>query len=306
MTQLRIIFLGTGGSWPTLHRNTTAIAVKRGSDIILFDCGEGTQRQFQRSNLSYMQVIKIFISHFHGDHFLGIPGLLQTMQLNDRNEPLHIYGPQGMNQLLKQLVSLGYFRPVYEIISHEVKHGDIVKCDGYKIHVFSVSHNVPSLGFSLEEDIRPGRFNKQRALELGVPEGPMFSRLQHGQIVVLARNRKITPSMVLGPERLGRKIVYSGDTTPCDTVASHAADADVLIHEATFDSSLENLAAEYGHSTALQAATIAKNAHVERLFLTHISPRYIDIKGLETEAQNVFKKSFVPRDLQEFEIKLKK
>ena len=306
MTQLSIIFLGTGGSWPTVKRNVTSIAVKRGSEVILFDCGEGTQRQFQKSKLSYMQISKIFITHFHGDHFLGIPGLIQTMQLNDRDKPLHIYGPKGTIKLTNQLLSLGYFKPNYEIIAHEIDEGSILDFDEYIIRVIRVKHGIPALAYCIDEKMRPGKFDKPKALKLGIPEGPLFSKLQHGKTITLEDGRKIKPDVVLGPPRKGRKIVISGDTKPIDSMINFAKDADVLIHEATFDSELEDIAGEYGHTTASQAAEIAKKSNVGKLFLTHVSPRYLDHRILENEANKIFKKSFVPKDFQEFEVKLKK
>jgi ribonuclease Z len=305
MTQLRLIFLGTGGSWPTVKRNVSSVAVKRGSEIILFDCGEGTQRQFQLSNLSYMQISKIFITHFHGDHFLGIPGLVQTMQLNDRNEPLHLYGPEGMDELANQLLTLGYFRPSYKIIAHTLTDDSEVKFEGYSIHAMKNHHNVPGLSYCLQEHQRPGRFNKSKALKLGIPEGPLFSKLQKGHIINLPTGKKITPDMVLGPSRKGRKIVLSGDTKPSEKMIAFSQEADVLIHEATFDSRLKDIAKDYGHTTALQAAEIAKDAKVEKLFLVHISPRYLDYHIIEDEARTMFAHSYVPRDFQEVEVKLK-
>ncbi|MFO7678098.1 MAG: ribonuclease Z [Thermoplasmatota archaeon] len=306
MTQMQIIFLGTGGSWPTVKRNVTSIAVKRGSEIILFDCGEGTQRQLQKSNLSYMQISQIFITHFHGDHFLGLPGLIQTMQLNDRDRPLNIYGPPGMKKLAEQLFSLGYFRPAYKIIAHELQEGDILDFQKYTIHVIEVLHNVPSLAYCLEEKIRPGKFNKPKALKLGIPEGPLFSKLQKGQSVTLKDGHVISSDMVLGPPRRGRKVVFSGDTKPSEKMIEFAKDADVLIHEATFDSELTYIATDYGHSTAAQAAEIAKKANVESLYLVHSSPRYMNTNGLENDAKKIFKKSFFPNDFYEIDIKLPK
>ncbi|MBN2066503.1 MAG: ribonuclease Z [Candidatus Thermoplasmatota archaeon] len=307
MTQLSIIFLGTGGSWPTVKRNVSSVAIKRGGEVIVFDCGEGTQRQFQKSALSYMQISKIFISHFHGDHFLGLPGLIQTMQLNDREKPLHIYGPMGINQLTSELLSLGYFRPNYNIVAHELCDGDTVKFEGYSIKTLQVKHNnIPTLAYALEEDMRPGKFNKPKALALRVPEGHLFSTLQKGQTVTLKNGTTITPAMVLGKPRKGRKIVISGDTVPCESLIAFAKEADVLIHDATFDASLEELAHEYGHTTAQQAATIAKEAKVDQLFLTHISPRYLDYHVLEDEARKIFKYSYVAKDFQEFIVPLKK
>ena len=306
MTQLRIIFLGTGGSWPTVKRNVSSLAIKRGSEILLFDCGEGTQRQFQQSNLSYMQISKIFITHFHGDHFLGLPGLIQTMQLNDRDKPLHIYGPKGMEDLTDHLLTLGYFRPSYEIISHDITNGDEVEFEEYSIHVLKVKHNVPTFSYCLEEHQRPGKFNKPKALKLGIPEGPLFNKLQYGQTITLANGKKITPGMILGPSRRGRKIVMSGDTMPCEEMIAFSKNADVLVHEATFDSELEDIAKEYGHTTAAQAAEIAKKARVEKLFLVHVSPRYLDYRVLENDARKIFVQSFVPKDFQEIEVPLKK
>ena len=305
MTQLRIIFLGTGGSWPTIKRNVTSIAVKRGSEIILFDCGEGTQRQFQKSKLSYMQISKIFITHFHGDHFLGIPGLIQTMQLNDREKPLYVYGPKGMNKIIEQLSSLGYFKPKYNIISEEVKDGDILDFKEYTIKVLKVKHGIPAIAYCLEEKKRPGKFNKTKALKLGIPEGPLFSKLQNGNTIELKNGKKIKPNMVLGPPRKGRKIVISGDTKPLDEMINFSKNADILIHEATFDSNFEDVAGEYGHTTAAQAAEIAKKSNVGKLFLSHISPRYLDNHIIENEAKIIFKNTIVPKDFQEFDIKLK-
>ncbi len=306
MTQLQIIFLGTGGSWPTVKRNVTSVAVKRSKEILLFDCGEGTQRQFQKSDLSYMQITSIFITHFHGDHFLGIPGLIQTMQMNDRNTPLYIYGPKGIKELTNQLLTLGYFKPNYPIVVHEVHDGSHIAFHGYAVDVIQVNHGVPALAYRIVEDNRPGKFNKPKALSLGIPEGPLFSHLQHGHSVNLPDGTTITPDMILGPQRPGRIIVYSGDTRPCDAMIDFCKNADVLIHEATFDSSLEDIALQYGHTTAKQAAIIALKAKVETVYLIHISPRYLDFRLLQDEARSIFPSSFVPKDFQMITIPLKK
>jgi len=306
MTQLNIIFLGTSGSWPTVKRNVTSIALKRGSEVLLFDCGEGTQRQFQKSKLSYMQVSKIFITHFHGDHFLGLPGLIQTMQLNDRSKPLHVYGPKGMVKLMQQLLSLGFFKPGYKIVAHELADGEVLDFEEYKIKIINAKHGVPAIAYSFEEKMRPGRFNKSKALKMGIPEGPFFSQLQHGKTITLKDGRKIKPSMVLGPPRKGRKIVISGDTKPFDKMIEFSKDADVLIHDATFESSMQDIAGDYGHATAFQAAEIAKKAEVNKLYLTHISPRYLDKSVLEDDARKIFKNSYVAKDFQEIEVNLKK
>ncbi|RLF57002.1 MAG: ribonuclease Z [Thermoplasmata archaeon] len=306
MTQMQLIFLGTGGSWPTIKRNVTSIAIKRGGEVVLFDCGEGTQRQLQKSQISYMQIKKIFISHFHGDHFLGLPGLIQTMQLNDRKDPLFIYGPKGLFELMEQIINLGYFKPAYQIIVKEVESTDVIHFDSYDIEVLSVSHGVPTLAYALIEHLRPGKFNKKKALELGVPEGPLFSKLQKGTPVTLDDGTIIKPEIILGPPRLGRKIVYSGDTRYYEDMISFAENADALIHEGTFDSSLQDIAYQYGHSTAKDAAEIAKKAKVKFLFITHVSPRYLDHKELLKEAQKIFKNVIIPKDFQMETIQLPK
>jgi len=306
MSQLSLVFLGTGGSWPSVQRNVSATALKRGSEILLFDCGEGTQRQFQKSSLSYMQISMVFITHFHGDHFLGLPGLIQTLQLNDRKKPLHIYGPRGIHGLVEQVVHLGYFSPSFSIVSHEVNDGDTLEFDGFCIKVLQVQHNVPTIAYSYEESLRAGKFNKQKALQLGVPEGRLFSQLQQGKSVTLENGCIVHSKEVLGAPRPGRKIVFSGDTVPVKAMVAFAMHADVLIHEATFVSEMEETANEYGHSTARQAAVIAKKAQVKQLYLTHISPRYMDPKVVQNDAKTVFPHSYVPMDFEEVEIRLKK
>jgi ribonuclease Z len=228
------------------------------------------------------------------------------MQLNDRDKPIHIYGPEGIAELTDQLLTLGYFRPSYGIIAHEVNDGQELKFDDYSISVLKVNHNVPALAYCIKEFQRPGKFNKPKALKLGIPEGPLFSKLQKGHTIVLPNGEKITPDMILGPSRKGRKIVISGDTKPCNQMICFSEDADILVHEGTFDTRLQDIAKDYGHTTAAQAAEIAKKAGVEKLFLVHISPRYLDFHVLEDEARGVFPYSYVPKDFQEVEVKLKK
>jgi ribonuclease Z len=303
--QLTITFLGTGGSWPSPERNVPAIAIKRGKEVILFDCGEGTQRQLQRSNLSYMQITKIFITHFHGDHILGIPGLLQTMQLNDRKEKLYIYGPRGTKKLMDQLVSLSYFEPSYEVIAYDLRDKEILKFEGYSIHTRKVLHLIHTFAYALIEDKRPGKFGKEKALELGIPEGKLFGKLQRGESITLSSGKVITPSQVMGPPRKGRKITISGDTIPCKALLKLARESDVLIHDATFAEDFAEKANQYGHSTAKQAALVAKEAKVEKLYLVHLSPRYKNPAPLIDEARSVFEKSFVPDDLSKIEVRLK-
>lgn len=302
---MKLIFLGTGGSWPSKTRNVPSIALKYESEVILFDCGEGTQRQFMFSNISFMQIRRIFITHFHGDHFLGLPGLIQSMYLNERSDPLEIYGPTGTEEIISNLLQLGYFTPSYEITLHDIQAGQTIQFDHYNVSTCSVNHNVPSLAYALEENLRPGLFNKSRALELGIPEGPLFGKLQKGKTIQLG-DKQITPDMVMGEPRRGRKFVYTGDTRPSRSVVQLAQDCDVLVHDATFDSELEQKANNYGHSSTNQAAEIAKEAGAKQLYMTHISPRYEDAVTLETQARSIFPNSHVAHDLLEVEIKLSK
>lgn len=302
---MELVFLGTGASWPSVERNVPAVALRRGSEILLFDCGEGTQRQFQRSGLSYMQVQKIFITHLHGDHFLGLPGLVQTMALNDRKDPLLIFGPPGIRQLCENLGVVQ--RPSkekdrdgragkFKIGVHELTSGAVLDFPGYKVHAREVRHTVYALAYAVVEEMRPGRFNKPRALELGVPEGKAFGQLQKGESVTLADGRLITPEMVLGPARRGRKVVYTGDCVPCEQTVELAQGADVLIHESTYANDFPD-ANKHGHSTASQAAFIAKASRVTTLYLTHISPRYTNAKPLVEEARKIFPESHEAHDL---------
>jgi ribonuclease Z len=300
---VKIVFLGTGGSWPSPERNVLSIAVKRGKEIILMDCGEGTQRQFMLSPLSFMQTKTILISHFHGDHFLGLPGLVQSMTLNDREDLLRIFGPVGTVNLVKTLLELGYFSPGFGVEVRDLEPGEVVDFDSYKITTFSAKHNVPCLGYCIQEQERPGRFDLEKAKQLGIPEGPLYRRLQRGEDVKVG-DQLFTPDMVLGPPRKGRKIVYSGDTTPSREVAEAARDCDVLIHDATAESSMEEKANQYGHSTAKQAASIARQCKARVLFLVHISPRYEDASALLEEAKTEFENTIMADDLMEYEVRL--
>ena len=301
---MQIVFLGTGGSWPSPKRNVAAIAVKRGREIILFDCGEGTQRQFMMSSLSFMQVQKIFITHFHGDHFLGLPGLVQSMTLNDRKEPLRIWGPRGIRNLMEVLLRIGYFSPGFDVHVEEMEDGSEVDFPEYTVRSVKMTHNVPSIGFVLQEKDRPGKFNRERAIELGLPEGPLFGRLQRGETVE-HEGMTVAPEMVLGERRAGRKIAYSGDTLPSSSFADAATGSDVLIHDATTDASLEEKANEFGHSSSRQAAQIARDCGARMLFLTHISPRYDDVSTLEKDARDVFENAHVPNDFDEHLVRYK-
>ena len=301
---LKITFLGTGGSTPTPNRNPSAIAVNREGELMLFDCGEGTQRQMMRAKTG-MAVSSIFITHFHADHVLGIPGLLQTMALQGRKEPLEIFGPRHIDKFLYHLISLGYVGKGFEVKAIELKPGDEVRRQKYRIKAIKTVHNVESIGYVLEEDMRPGRFNRERAIELGIKPGPLFSRLQSGHTVTVD-GREIRPEQVLGPPRPGRKIVYTGDTRPCESVVEASRGADLLIHDSSMSEEVKQYAIEYMHSTALEAAEVAKEAGVKRLILTHISARYSDLESamrLEEEAKRVFENVEVAKELMTVEVR---
>jgi len=302
---MRIIFLGTGGSLPSVGRGLPAVALYRSGEGILFDCGEGTQRQLMRSSLSFMRIERVLISHFHGDHFLGLPGLLQSMAFNGRSEPLSVYGPHGIKRLVETIGNLGYFPHTFPIRVVEMGDKTEVDCGDYWLRTRAVDHLVPTLAYCLEEKARQGKFDVQKAHQLGIPEGPLYRRLQGGKTITV-EGKKIKPEAVVGPPRPGRKVVYSGDTRPTQAVVDLAMGCDVLIHDATMESDLERQCFEYGHSTPAQAAQIAVKSKAKMLFLTHISPRY-DEKGkakrLEDEARAVFPHSVIARDLLEYVVK---
>ena len=298
---MQLTFLGTGGGLPSPSRAVSALAVQIGRDVLLFDCGEGTQRQFMLSSLSFMKVNNIFITHFHGDHFLGLPGIIQSMNFSGREDILHVFGPEGTIETVSTAATLGAFRPLYDIHASEMADGDMVDLGFCSVQAVAADHTIPALSFVIQEPERRGRFNAQRARELGVPAGPLFARLQAGESVTV-KGTKIDPGEVLGPPRPGRKVVYSGDTRPTDALLEAARGAEVLVHEATMDSSLEEGALEYGHSTARAAAEMALAAGVERLILTHISTRYDSVETLEAEAREVFPNTVVAHDLMSFPV----
>ena len=299
---MKIIFLGTSGSMPTQSRCSSSIAIRRKGEIILLDCGEGTQRRMVEARIGFRRRMRIFISHLHGDHVLGLPGLLQTMTLLQRERPLEIYGPQGLAGLIDAFSStLG--GPGFPTIVHEIMSaGTILETLEYDIHAIQADHDGPSWSYVLEEKPRPGRFHPERALSLGIPEGPLWKRLQLGEDVkngdgVLVRSEEVVDAPIKG-----LKIAYSGDTRPSEAFMAASEGADVLIYEATFDSSLHEKAEENGHSTAAQAAQIAASADVGLLLLTHISSRYPDPTLLLEEATKIFPNTKIAQDLMELDV----
>jgi ribonuclease Z len=295
---LDVVFLGTAGSAPTARRGLPATLIRRGGERLLIDCGEGTQRQLIRS-VGLVDLDDVFITHFHADHVLGLPGMLKTYGLQGRERPLNVYGPPGLRQLFKVLAPL-IGKPGFDVRTIELESGEDLERDGYVMAAFSVKHRVPAHGYALVEDDRPGRFDEARAIQLGVTPGPDFGRLQRGQAVAGA-NGEVKPDRVLGESRLGRKLVFSGDTAPCDMTRGEAHGADLLVHEATFMHEDLDRARETGHSTARQAAMLAADADVALLALTHVSTRY-PVGPLRDEAREEFERTIVPRDFDRVEI----
>jgi len=289
---LDVLFLGTAGSAPTLRRGLPATLVRRGGERLLFDCGEGTQRQLIRS-VGLVQLDEVFITHFHADHVLGLPGLLKTYGLQGREQPLTVHGPRGISRLFEVLQPL-IGRTPYEVTVSEVSPGEELRRDGYAIAAFAVEHRVPALGWALVEDGRPGVFSPDRAGSLGISFGPDFGRLQRGETVTGAQG-EVRPEQVLGEPRSGRKLVLTGDTAPSEMTAAVAHEADLLVHEATFLDEEADRARATGHSTAADAARLARKAAVRLLALTHVSSRHT-AGAIRDEACATFEPTIVPRD----------
>jgi ribonuclease Z len=291
---LDVVFLGTSGATPTAQRAPAATLVRRGGERILFDCAEGTQRQLLRCDVGLVELREIFLTHFHADHYLGLPGMLKTYSLRGRELPLTVYGPPGLRSLLTSLRRI-FGRLTYPVQTVELAPGDALDRDGYRLDVFEVDHGVSAIGYALVERERPGRFDVAAADAFGVPAGPARGVLQRGEILALPDGRAIEPSQVLGPPREGRKLVLTGDTAPAPSVVEAAAGADLLVHEATFLADERQRARETLHSTAAEAALVAREANVRLLALTHLSTRYFGHEVVE-EARELFADTVVPRD----------
>ena len=292
---IRVTFLGTAASRPTVRRNVSSVAVQREGDVFLFDCGEGTQRQMMRYATGFA-LGEIFITHLHADHFLGITGLLRTMALQGRTEPLTVYGPPGSRATLRNAVELGVDRVTFPLDIEELEVGARVSHEEYDVVAFRVNHGTQALGYALVEHERLGRFDVERARALGIPEGPLFGKLHKGEAVEVD-GRMIEAAELVGVSRPGRVVVYTGDTRPADSVLDVATGAALLIHEATFGHEEADRAHQTHHSTARGAAALALEAGVARLCLTHVSARYADdTTPLEQEAREVYPGAVVARD----------
>ncbi len=289
MSILRFTFLGTSAAQPTIHRNLSGLAVKADQDLLLFDCGEGTQRQMVRFGTGFT-VDAVFFTHFHADHYLGIIGFLRTLGMGGREHAMKLYGPPPAKRLLHQAIHLGTERLDFPVEIHELRDGDVIDRGSYAIRAIQVEHRVNALGYALEEVERPGRFDLEKAKALGVTPGPEFGKLQRGQEVTLADGRVVKPADVLGEPRPGRKVVISGDTRPCAKLVAAAKGADLLIHESTFSDDEQARALETRHSTSREAARVAREAEVRRLILTHLSSRHdVEHSRLLAQARDEYK-----------------
>jgi ribonuclease Z len=293
---LSLTFLGTGAACPTVDRNVASLALQREGEMLLFDCGEGTQRQMMRYGVGF-SFKDVFFTHYHSDHMLGVIGLFRTMGLMDRTEPVTLYGPKGADRILRGALSVGIERTKFPFEIVEVKPGDRLGRGEYEISVFETEHRADTVGYALVEHDRLGRFDPDKARELGIPEGPLWGQIHKGRSVALPDGRTVKPEELVGPPRPGRTVVISGDTRPHPAVVAAARGADLLVHESTFGEEERARAVETGHSTAREAAQVARDAGVTRLVLTHISPRYTrDAPELLAEAQEVFPEVIVARD----------
>ncbi len=293
---LSVTFLGTGAACPTIERNVASLAIQREGETLIFDCGEGTQRQMMRYGVGF-SFREIFFTHYHSDHILGITGLIRTMGLLDRTAPLTLYGPRGASRVLGGLLTVGIERSKFPVEIVEIRAGDRLSRHAYDIVVFETEHRTDTIGFALAEHARPGRFDVARARDLGIPEGPLWGQLHKGNPVTLPDGRTIESAQLVGPSRPGRTVVYSGDTRPVPQVVEAARGADLLVHEATFGEEERVRAVETGHSTASDAARVARDAGVRRLVLTHISARYSrEAPELAEEARAIFPEVTVARD----------
>lgn len=301
---MEITFLGTSGCIPTETRNLSSVLISYLNQLYLFDCGEGTQRQMRLAGVNFMKIDHIFLTHLHADHFLGLGGMIQSMDFMERTRNLNIYGPKGTKETIKNLLSAGTFILDHLTIKvHEIKPGPVLDEEKSTVKCAKTIHTPNSLAYCFEE--KPHRkFLKQKALELGVPEGRLFSQLQQG-MEVKVKNKIIKPEQVLDKSIMGRKVVYTGDTRPCESVIKLAENCDVLIHDGTFSHEEKELVEDSAHSTNKQAAEVAKKANSKKLYLTHISQRYPkkqDLEKIIQEARKTFPETYIAEDLQKIQI----
>jgi ribonuclease Z len=287
---------------PTRKRNLPCVVIKRGPEVIMLDCGEGTQKQMRYSRIGFNKKMKILISHMHGDHVLGLPGLFQSMSMLGRTKKIDIYGPEGLKDFIESTERTVKYSRRFDLVIYEVNEGRIIEEDEYEISSKWIDHDFPCLAYALEEKDKPGKFRLNKAKELKIPKGPLWKELQKGKIVKI-NNKIIKPNDVLGPSRPGIKIVYASDTRPCKSIMNLSKNADVLIHDCTFEDSHKDKAQEYGHSTASQAAKIAQEACVKKLILVHISAMYEESNNLLKQATKIHKSTILAEDLMKIEVR---
>ena len=294
---LELTFLGTAAAVPSRDRTMSSVAIRNGPSVILFDCAEGTQRQLMLSPMSFMKVDAIFITHMHGDHMLGLPGLLQTMGMTGRKNGLLLCGPEGFSRSISMMMEACEGELEYELDIREVAPGDVVELNSARVEVFATEHGVPSVGYLYRENDRPGRLDRDKAVSLGLTPGPDFSRITSGETV-----KGVRPEEVVGPRRRGMCIAYTGDTLPLDSIAEACSGADILIHEATYCADESELAQKNLHSTCVEAAETARKANVRCLVLTHISNRYNTDDAMLSQSRSVFSETYVAKDMDTYEI----
>ena len=302
MVDMQLVFLGTSSGAPTVWRCLSSVVLVRGSELLLFDAGEGMQRNFIRAGLGMNRKMKIFVTHMHADHCVGLLGLLQTMDLQGREKRVDIYGEPRVEEFLQENMRIINFRLTFDVMVRKIeKEGVLVREKDYQVSCCEALHSVPSLAYCLEEFERPGLFNVTEAKRLGIPEGNLYSKLQHGEDITY-QGRLIRASQIVGPPRKGRKIGISGDTRPTDKLARFFRDCDVLVFESTYSEDKLEKAIQNGHSTAAEAATVAKKSKVDKLILTHFSARYNDTSQLVNEARPIHHNVEAAEDLKVFKI----
>ena len=305
MVDMRLVFLGTSSAVPTANRGLSSIALVRGAELLLFDAGEGMQRNFIKAGLGTNRKMKIFITHMHADHCIGILGLLQTMGLQGREKSVDIYGEPRLEEFLRENMRIINFRLTFDIIVRKIeKGGVVVREKDYQVSCCETLHSVPSFAYCLEEFDRPGTFDISEAKRLGIPEGELYGKLQHGQNIIY-EGKTIRSAQVVGPPRKGRKIGISGDTRPTEGLVKFFKGCDLLVFESTYGRDKQEKAIENGHSTAWEAASIAKTAKVDKLFLTHFSARYDETSVLVKEATTIHKNVEAAEDLKVIRISYK-
>ncbi|MBE9116009.1 ribonuclease Z [Lusitaniella coriacea LEGE 07157] len=306
---MEITFLGTSSGVPTRSRNVSSVALRlpQRAEVWLFDCGEGTQHQLLRSDLKSSQIRRIFITHMHGDHIFGLMGLIASCGLAGTGQPIDLYGPAGLEDYLKACAKYSYMNFSSRISVHLIQPGRVYEDENFTVSCLKLTHRVPAYGYRVEEKDRPGRFNVEKAIALGIPSGPLYGKLKQGQTITLEDGRKIRGTDLCDPPETGRKFAYCTDTVFCDAAVELAQDADVLIHEATFAHQDAQLAFDRLHSTSTMAAQVALLGGVKQLIMTHLSPRYapgnaIDPRNLLEEARAIFPNTRLAKDFMTYEV----